>query len=160
MTKLVLHLGSNLGARNRYLRQARTAITERVGPVIAHSPIYETSAWGLEDQRDFLNIALLVETERTPHEVLTICQSIEKDLGRERIVKWGSRTVDIDLIFYGDLVLKTPNLILPHPLFAERRFVLAPLADVVPQWQDPRSGRSVQVLLMACKGTGWVKRVV
>lgn len=159
MSELVLHLGSNVGLRNRYLRDALALINASIGSITHLSAIYETSAWGVTEQRSFLNQAVLIQTALTAEVILHECQQIELVLGRERKVHWGSRTIDIDIIFYDRLVLTTDNLIIPHALFSERRFVLVPLADIVPNWEDPRSGQTVRELMEACRDEGRVVRV-
>ncbi|MEL6658823.1 MAG: 2-amino-4-hydroxy-6-hydroxymethyldihydropteridine diphosphokinase [Bacteroidota bacterium] len=159
MSQVILHLGSNMGLRNQYLQYARQLLERRVGKVKAASAVYETGAWGIKDQRDFLNQAFRLKTKLTPDEVLTAALEIEKELGRQRKQKWGERIIDIDLIFYGKRVLNTPHLTLPHPWLQERRFVLAPLAEIIPKWKHPLLGLKVRTLLKKCPDEGWVNRV-
>lgn len=159
MHDLILHIGSNIGARNRNLLSARQQLRQRVGEEVEASAIYETSAWGLENQRDFLNQALRLRTAYSPTEVLERALSIETYLGRQRIQKWGQRIIDIDLIFYDQLILHLPDLKLPHPLLQERRFVLVPLAEIIPFWQHPTLQQNVSHLLTTCSDEGWVRRV-
>ena len=159
MHQIVLHLGSNMGYRNANLQQARHLISEVIGVEIKASAIYETSAWGLENQRDFLNQALLVETTLSAQEALESALLIESQLGRERKQKWGERLIDIDLIFFDQLVIRQPRLTLPHPWMQQRRFVLYPLAEIIPQWPHPVLQQSVIALLHHCADEGQVKRV-
>ena len=109
-----LSLGSNLGNRKNSLKKARSFLKE-FGEIKKESSIIETKAWGKIDQPDFLNQVILIETELSPQELLQNCQNIENKLGRERKEKWGERTIDIDILFYDDLVLDEKNLQIPHP---------------------------------------------
>ena len=109
MQDIILHLGSNLGTRHRFLLSARALLCKRLGVEMTSSGCYETSAWGLEDQRAFLNIALHFRTTLSPWQALTTAQEIENEIGRQRNQKWGNRCIDIDLIFYSDMVLTAHN---------------------------------------------------
>jgi dihydropteroate synthase/2-amino-4-hydroxy-6-hydroxymethyldihydropteridine diphosphokinase len=115
--------------------------------VEAISPVYETAPWGMTDQPDFLNICLLGRTGLSPHKLLKQFKSIERALGREPGERWGPRAIDIDLIFYDDLIIDDERLSVPHPQLSQRLFVLAPLADIAPGLVDVRSGHSVEELL-------------
>lgn len=160
MNQLILHLGSNQGERHLFLGDAILSINRQVGIVVNASDIYETAAWGNTQQADFLNIACLVHTELSPFEVLAETQAIEQILGRQREEHWGPRTIDIDLIFYNDDVIRESQLEIPHPFLAERRFVLQPLADLAPNWQHPVLRKNVAQLLVECEDEGevWVWR--
>jgi 2-amino-4-hydroxy-6-hydroxymethyldihydropteridine diphosphokinase len=159
MHHLVLHLGSNLAWRNRQLLWARKLLREQLGPELRTSAIYETSAWGVEDQPDFLNQACLFETPLTPEQALATALEIEQQLGRQRIRHWGERCIDIDLIFYEQAIVHSPTLTLPHPWMHERRFVLAPLAEIVPDWKHPILQKTVTTLLAECEDRGIVVKV-
>lgn len=135
----LLALGSNLGDREHYLQFA----VERLGAsVTAISQVYETEPiGGPDDQGAYLNMVIRVETELDPFELLALCQSIEEDAKRQRAVHWGPRTLDIDLLFYDDLVIDSDVLTVPHPRIGERRFVLEPLSEIAPErcapgWQS------------------------
>lgn len=131
--EVYLSLGSNLGDRAGWLRQAVEALAAldrtRVEQI---SHLYETRPWGLVDQPDFYNLALRLTTTRSAIDLLRSTQAIETRLGRVRTVRWGPRTVDIDLLVYDGLALDTPELTLPHPRLLERAFVLVPLAEIAP----------------------------
>ena len=129
MSRAVLSLGSNIGDRMGHLQGALDALAERVD-VIAISGIYETSPVGGPEQDDFLNAVIIVETTLAPHELLALCQQVEADRNRVREVRWGPRTLDVDIIAMDDLVLDDPALTLPHPRAHERAFVCVPWLDV------------------------------
>lgn len=131
--EVYLGLGSNLGDRAAWLRravEALTALGESKVERISH--LYETRPWGLIHQPDFYNLALRLTTTLSAVELLRRTQAIERRLGRVRTVRWGPRTVDIDLLVYDDLTVETPELTLPHPRMLERAFVLVPLAEIAP----------------------------
>ena len=129
MSRAVLSVGSNLGDRMGHLQGALDALAERVD-VIAISGIYETSPVGGPEQDDFLNAVIIVETTLAPHELLALCQQVEADRNRVREVRWGPRTLDVDIIAMDDTVLGDPSLTLPHPRAHERAFVCVPWLDV------------------------------
>ena len=145
-------LGSNLpspwGDRAANLREAVTRIGT-LGRVRAVSSFYSTAPVGFTDQPDFLNAALLLETELEPVELLRALLAIEQAMGRDRAtaVAKGPRIIDLDLLLLDDVVLATPALTLPHPAMGERRFVLEPLAEIAPAMVDPLSGHTVAELL-------------
>jgi len=127
-----LGLGSNVGDRERWLAEAVRRLDERPDVrVAARSPIYETDPVGLTDQPAFLNMAVRIETSLPPESLLQATMGIERELGRVRTVRWGPRTIDIDILLYDDDSVQTPSLTIPHPRLAERAFVLVPLFDVL-----------------------------
>lgn len=139
-----LLLGGNLGDREDNLRKAIALIAENIGSVVSISALYETAAWGKTDQPSFLNQAVAVETNFTAIEVLNKALEIEKVLGRVRKDKWGERLIDIDLILYGNEVIDIENkLQVPHPHMQERRFVMAPLAEIAPGVVHPILGKTI-----------------
>lgn len=150
MPTTYLLLGSNLGHRETYLQQAREQITSTVGILIRQSAIYETAAWGLQDQQSFLNQVLEVQTDLTPSELLWQINSIEAELGRVRETRWGARVIDIDILFYEDLVLQTQRLTIPHPELPNRRFTLVPLAEIAPAFLHPVLQKTITELLSQC----------
>ena len=124
-----LGLGSNLGDREALLRRAVASLPD----VVAVSPLYETEPVGGPEQGAFLNLVVELDTERSPRELLELCQELEADANRVRLERWGPRTLDADVLLVGDLAVAEPDLVVPHPRMWERRFVLAPLADLAPE---------------------------
>lgn len=146
--KVILSLGSNLGNREDYLQEAIHQINLRVGTVVSVSGLYETPSWGF-DSHHFLNAATLVHSYFPAEDILAEILQIEKELGRNRKDSEGyqARTIDIDIIAYDDAIIKTTDLIIPHPQLAHRKFVLMPLVDICPDWVHPESKTSVKDLL-------------
>jgi 2-amino-4-hydroxy-6-hydroxymethyldihydropteridine diphosphokinase len=142
MTKVFLSLGSNVGDREANLRAA----IERL-PALRVSPVYETEPVDYTDQPWFLNLVVEMDTGLSPLELLAMTSRIEQELGRVRTVAKGPRTIDIDILLYGDAVVSTPELEIPHPRMAERRFVLAPLADLAPDLLHPVSHLTIRRML-------------
>jgi len=148
VTLAYVGLGANLGDRERMIRLAAEAIGGR-----RLSTIRETEPWGLVDQPPFLNAVAELETELPPRALLDRLLEVEQELGRVRDgPRWGPRTIDLDLLVQGDLVIDEPGLTLPHPRLAERRFVLEPLAELAPELEIPGLGR-VQTLLAGLQST-------
>ncbi|MDR0615543.1 MAG: 2-amino-4-hydroxy-6-hydroxymethyldihydropteridine diphosphokinase [Synergistaceae bacterium] len=143
MSEAALALGANVGESLGALRRAAEIISERIGNVTAKSGVYKTVPWGRTDQPDFMNACLIVETEITPPGLLEKAKTIERDIGRVKRAHWGPREIDIDIIFYDDLIMNDPELIIPHPLMELRGFVMVPLSDVAPGWKHPKYGWTV-----------------
>lgn len=131
MTLCYLSLGSNLGDPQRQLRRAIKHIKQIEGTsLLKVSSLYFNKAWGRKQQPDFYNAVVAIKTRLPPLKLLSCCQAIERKHNRQRKVRWGARTLDIDIILYGDTSLNLHNLVIPHPRFLERDFVLIPLAEV------------------------------
>ncbi|MBD5632899.1 MAG: 2-amino-4-hydroxy-6-hydroxymethyldihydropteridine diphosphokinase [Candidatus Eremiobacteraeota bacterium] len=128
-------LGSNLGDSASAIDLACDALA-RIGRLRARSALYRTKAWGVTQQPDFLNAAVLLETELAPRELLAALQAIEAELGRVRVERWGPRTIDLDILAYDDVRLREPGLIVPHERLLERAFALAPLAEIDPSFRE------------------------
>jgi 2-amino-4-hydroxy-6-hydroxymethyldihydropteridine diphosphokinase len=128
-----LGLGSNLGDREAQLRRA----IEGIPDVVAVSPVYETDPVGGPEQGPYLNVVVELETALSPRELLDLCHRLEKAAQRVRVERWGPRTLDVDVLLVGDLTVDEPDLQVPHPRLYERRFVLAPLADLAPDLVPP-----------------------
>lgn len=142
-----LILGSNLGDRNTILNRATVLINDKVGEVILRSKIYETAPWGGVEQPAYLNQVLILKTTLSPEKTLKHVLEIEKNLGRVRVVKWGARSLDIDILFYDDMVINTNDLKIPHPFIHLRKFVLVPLVEIAPNFIHPQFKIAVKDLL-------------
>ncbi|MDY6065907.1 MAG: 2-amino-4-hydroxy-6-hydroxymethyldihydropteridine diphosphokinase [Finegoldia sp.] len=135
--RVFIGLGSNMGDKNYYLQKAIEKIRDRKIEVLRVSDFYTTKAWGKTDQDDFLNACIEVITYEEPEDLLKILNEIEDELGRERKEKWGSRTIDLDILFIDDKIIYTDKLKVPHPYIRERKFVLEPLNDIAPFFVHP-----------------------
>ena len=155
-TKVVLGIGGNKGDRANYLAKAREALSKEVS-LISSSQVYESEPWGgVATNGNFLNQVLLIQTSMEPFSLLQLTQKIEHALGRTREQHWGDRTIDIDILYFGDQVSSDPQLTLPHPYLSERRFVLQPLAEILPLKKHPVYGKTSLELLAACSDLGKV----
>jgi len=160
MNIVFLQLGSNLGNRVLLLKDAILAIENKVGDIVEFSKVYESAPWRVEGQEKYLNQMLKVKTTLLADEVLSIVLDIENQLGRVRIEKWGERLIDIDIIFYNDSIIETPDLCIPHKHLHERMFVLTPLHDIAPQMVHPKYNKTIEELWRMCKDTDLVKEYV
>ena len=144
---IILSIGTNIGDRERNIENAIVALGE-IGKVTAISPIYTSEPWGFESENGFYNIALTMESELLPLDLLRETQRIEKELGRttKTTTEYADRVIDIDIIAYGQTIIETPELTIPHKLMHLRNFVLYPLADITPNWVHPILQLSVQEL--------------
>ncbi|MEO5967183.1 MAG: 2-amino-4-hydroxy-6-hydroxymethyldihydropteridine diphosphokinase [Ferruginibacter sp.] len=158
MNTVYLLLGSNLGKPLKFLKTAEKEITSQVGQVIKKSHIYKTAAWGNKDQPDFYNQILIVETHLEAKPVLNTILEIETKLGRKRILKYEPRIIDIDILFFNNNTINTPELKVPHPLIQERRFVLVPLNELSPNLNHPIINKTIGELLDICTDKSDVER--
>jgi 2-amino-4-hydroxy-6-hydroxymethyldihydropteridine diphosphokinase len=154
-----ISLGSNLGNRAYYLQKAIFSLGNLAGEIEVISPVYQTAAWGFEGG-DFLNACVALRTELAPESLLQCLLQIEKAAGRERVASGGyrSRTLDLDLLYYGGEIIRTDTLTVPHPSLEKRRFVLRPLADIAPQFYHPVLGKDHRNLLQECSDKNGLER--
>ncbi|WP_111671452.1 2-amino-4-hydroxy-6-hydroxymethyldihydropteridine diphosphokinase [Algoriphagus litoralis] len=155
-TEVVLSLGGNKGDREKLLFRAIELLNDHF-QLIKVSKIYQTAAWGGKAKGDFLNQLALISTGLDPEEVLDIIQEIERDLGRTREEHWGDRTMDIDILYFGSLEINSDRLKIPHPYIADRKFILVPLSEFLPDKIHPTTGRLPLEMLEACKDPSEVK---
>ena len=151
MNKAYLLIGGNMGDRLANLENAKKAILKDIGNIENTSSVYETAAWGKEDQPAFLNQALLIETNLKAEDVMNTLLQIEKNMGRIRQEHLGPRTIDLDIIFFNDQIINSENLTIPHPQMRKRNFVLTPLHEIAPDFIHPIFNRSIAQLLMDCE---------
>ncbi|MDQ7157332.1 2-amino-4-hydroxy-6-hydroxymethyldihydropteridine diphosphokinase [Staphylococcus warneri] len=150
MVKAYLGLGSNIGDRAHQLQQAIRIIDQyQYIDVTSISPIYETEPVGYTDQPQFLNLCIEIETTLNPQELLKRCLETEETLHRVRKIRWGPRTLDVDILLYGNEIIEEDNLIIPHPRMTERAFVLIPLNDIASKHIEPRSQKLIENLVIA-----------
>lgn len=155
--RVQLLLGGNLGDRLKNLDLAESLIVTRIGKAVYKSAIYETEPWGFEDKHPFLNQLIIVETPLTPAGVLNEIKSIEIDMGRAKgNLQWSSRIIDIDILFYEEIIVKKADLTIPHPRLHERRFALEPLLESNPEFIHPLTKKSVKKLYSECTDTSEV----
>lgn len=146
MPTIFIGLGTNLGKRADNLSEARRLLS-RIAPIRAESTVIETEPWGYSDQPDFLNQVVRCETDLSPQALLHELKAIETRIGRTPTFRYGPRRIDLDLLYYDDLVLDQPGLTIPHPDLHERDFVLRPLAEIAPDWVHPVLRRTHAELL-------------
>lgn len=153
-------LGSNEGDRLQHLSKALELIAQQAGAIVKQSEIYVTVAWGYQDQPDFLNQVICIQTRLSPQQLLKHLLEIEQELGRTRTnTKWMQRIIDLDILFYNELVLKEESLCIPHPFIQERRFVLIPLREIAAGLMHPVLKRDIETLTAECSDTLEVQRL-
>lgn len=159
MNFVYLLLGANLADRRGQLSRATQEIEEYIGVIIERSSIYETDAWGVDDQPSYYNQVLSVKTELEPLALLETIHEIENRLGRTRKKRWESRLIDIDILFYNDQVIEEEALIIPHPLLHIRKFTLLPLAELTKELWHPVLKKTIGQLLLEVEDPLKVKRL-
>ena len=148
MHSAYIGFGSNIDDRLSYIQNAIHALSEAEGITLQKiSSLYETEPVGYEEQAKFLNGAVAIETCLSPHTLLQTLKQIEADVGRQNRTRWGPREIDMDILIYGDICLRFPDLVIPHPEMHLRRFVLAPLAEIAPNLLHPVFNQTIQTLL-------------
>ncbi len=159
MNKVILSLGTNLGDRELNLQCAIKSIMDNIGFDVNLSHIYETEPWGFECNESFLNMVLSVNTNLDPEHLLKMCMKIEKEMGRKRTGSGGyeARIIDIDILFYEDLVISKKGLIIPHPYIQMRRFILEPLTELASDFVHPVLNKKISELNSECNDKGVVR---
>lgn len=159
MREIILIIGGNIGDRLSLISQAKQLLNEKIGKVGLISSVYETEAWGGVSKGNYLNQIVTLESELSAEEVLDKALQIEKALGRQRDIKWGNRTMDIDILYDGDQIIDTPHLKIPHPYLHLRRFVLVPLVEIAPDFIHPILKSTSTLLLENCEDNSIVNLV-
>ncbi len=145
-----ISLGGNVGNTQEIFQQALKKIEECIGEIVKGSSIYQTAAWGNTQQNDFLNQVIEIETDQSPIQLLDSLLTIEINFGRERKTAWGPRTLDLDILYFNQEIIKTVDLTVPHPRIKDRKFVLIPLNEIASNWKDPQHNQSINELLNSC----------
>ena len=151
MNTVFLQLGSNMGDRDAYLKNANKLIAEEIGAIQKKSKIYESVPWGVENQNNYLNQVLEIKSEFLAEEVLEKVLQIEDKIGRIRNEKWGERIIDIDILFFNDLIVEKEGICIPHIHLHNRKFVLIPLNEIAPVFVHPKYNKTIGDLLADCK---------
>lgn len=151
-------LGGNQGEVLETFRKACGMIEEEVGSIVAASSIYQTKAWGVTNQPDFLNAVVSVMTSFTPEELLRLTQSIEARLGRVRFEKWGARLIDIDILFMEEMIINCESLCIPHAQIQYRKFTLEPMEELRPDFVHPVFAKTIKQINSDCADTLDVKK--
>jgi 2-amino-4-hydroxy-6-hydroxymethyldihydropteridine diphosphokinase len=159
MHSVFLLLGSNLGNRHLFLAQAIQHIENDIAPVVKTSSVFETQSWGKTDAPDYLNQVIMLQTDLSAQVILQKILGIENILGRRRDEKWGSRTIDIDILFYDDVIINEPGLHVPHPELHNRRFTLDPLVEIAPGLVHPVFDKNILQLKSELKDNLIVKKL-
>lgn len=156
MSPAFVALGSNVEPRLNYLTSAVVQLQE-LGMVMKIAPLYRSSPYGFEHQSDFLNSACILNTNFLPLDLLKALKDIERKLGRQKRFRWGPREIDLDIIFFGDMTINEEELVIPHPGFKERRFVLLPLTKLDANFTPPAENRNLKEILQDCSDETSIK---
>lgn len=158
MKEVYLLIGGNIGDRSSFLEEASRLISQKCGSISRSSSVYETAAWGKEDQPAFLNQVLMVHTTMDPSTLMAVILEFEQEMGRSRRERNGERNIDIDILYYENDVIELPELTIPHPRIYMRKFALIPLVELNASKIDPVHNKTIQELLEACPDSLEVKQ--
>ena len=154
MQTAFLLLGSNLGDRAGNLADARSELTRKIGRIDCLSSVYETEPWGMKSARYFYNQCATLSTSMDPFVLMKQIRSIEKDMGKTQSSSgYADRTIDIDILFFGDMIINERDLIIPHPKIRERRFAMIPILEIYPDFVYPPTGKKLREILDSCGDT-------
>lgn len=148
--KIILSLGSNMGESRKYITSAVKALKKKGFEIEKISSVYETEPVNFKDQENFINIAVSGRFDGEPEQLLSVISSIEDSLDRVRVLRYGPRTIDIDIILAGENVIRSNDLTVPHPEYMKRKFVLVPVCEIEPGAEDPVTGKSMRTVLSEC----------
>jgi 2-amino-4-hydroxy-6-hydroxymethyldihydropteridine diphosphokinase len=155
---IIIGLSTNLNNKHQNLIQAKEQI-QLIAKILKQSSIYETKAWGIQDQPDYLNQIITIQTSLSPEQLLSEFQKIEIQLGRTKNEKYGPRIIDIDILFYDNLIINTPTLTIPHSQIQNRNFILIPLLEIEPELIHPKLKLPIKTIFSQCQDTLEVKKL-
>jgi 2-amino-4-hydroxy-6-hydroxymethyldihydropteridine diphosphokinase len=159
MFKAYLGLGSNLGQKEENLKLAISKVENEIGQISKKSSLFETEAWGVENQSNYYNMAIEIYTKLLPLKLIEKVLELEKELGRVREKKWNSRIIDIDILLYDNLIISTDHLHIPHLFLEKRNFVLEPLNEIIPNFIHPKLRKSIAQLSGESMDKSWIKKL-
>ncbi len=161
MGRLIILLGGNQGDITETFRAVISRLKSELGSVVGFSGHYESEPWGFESDQNFINKVVEIDCSLSAERVISITQSIEQEFGRQKkeVEGYSSRPIDIDILFFDNLIIKTKTLTIPHPRLHERMFTLLPLAEKWAEFIHPEKKRTVRQLIEECRDRGWVKRI-
>lgn len=159
MFKAYIGLGSNLGQKEENLKLAISKVENEIGQISKKSSLFETEAWGVENQGNYYNMAIEILTKLLPLELIEKVLELEKELGRVREKKWDSRIIDIDILLYENLIISTDHLHIPHLFLEKRNFVLEPLNEIIPNFIHPKLRKSIAQLSAESIDKSWIKKL-